>query len=74
MPEMKVVNACYDNGLMILPCGTNTIRFRPPLNITPEQIDEGLSIVEKSMHRLLQSVRGPGRQAADQGRPEPKSD
>lgn len=46
----EVVNACYDNGLMILPCGTNTIRFRPPLNITPDQIDEGVAIVRKSLH------------------------
>lgn len=44
-----LVSSCYDNGLMILPCGTNTIRFRPPLTITPEQIDEGLQIVEQSL-------------------------
>jgi len=58
---------------MILPCGTNTIRFRPPLNITPEQIDEGLSIVEKSLHQA--AAKCPA--LVDKpltSRPEPKSD
>jgi L-lysine 6-transaminase len=69
----EVINSCYDNGLMILPCGTQTIRFRPPLNITPAQIDEGLEIVVQSLHEAA------GKCPALVGkpltsRPEPKSD
>src|SRR5690606_37539563 len=45
----EVISACYDNGLMILPCGTNTIRFRPPLNITKDQINEGVDIIKRSI-------------------------
>lgn len=44
-----VVSACYENGLMILPCGTHSIRFRPPLNITTDQIDEGMGIIRQSL-------------------------
>ncbi len=43
-----VIKNCIENGLMILACGPNTVRFRPPLTITSEQIDEGLEIVEKA--------------------------
>ncbi len=39
----------FESGLIILPCGTNSIRFRPPLNITKEEIDRGLDIIEKSL-------------------------
>jgi L-lysine 6-transaminase len=44
-----VVDAAFDNGLMILPCGTHAIRFRPPLTIHPDQIDEGMEILERSL-------------------------
>ena len=43
-----VINKCIENGLMILACGPNTVRFRPPLTITTEQIDEGLDILGKA--------------------------
>ncbi len=43
-----VINRCMENGLMILSCGPNTVRFRPPLTITKELIDEGLDILEKA--------------------------
>ncbi len=37
----------YANHLLVLTCGSVTIRFRPPLTITSEEIDEALEIVEK---------------------------
>ena len=43
-----VIKECVKNGLMILSCGTNTVRFRPPLTIERAHIDEGLEILEKS--------------------------
>jgi len=33
----------------VLTCGSHTIRFRPPLNITSEEIDEALTILEKTV-------------------------
>jgi len=38
---------CYKEKLMILGCGEKSIRFRPPLNITENEIDKGLTIVRK---------------------------
>jgi L-lysine 6-transaminase len=39
----------YANHLLVLTCGSVTIRFRPPLTITSEEIDEALEIVEKTV-------------------------
>ena len=33
--------------LLILGCGTKTIRFRPMLNITDDELEEGLQVIEK---------------------------
>ena len=44
---------CIKNGLLILKCGTHSIRFRPPLTITTEQIDEGMEIIERSYKAAL---------------------
>ena len=38
---------CYKEKLMILGCGEKSIRFRPPLNITENEIDKGLTIIRK---------------------------
>jgi len=35
-----------DNGLVILRSGANVLRIAPPLVITPEQIEEGVAILE----------------------------
>ncbi len=39
-----VVQACFRRGLLLLPCGPNSIRFSPPLIITQAQAEEALSI------------------------------
>jgi len=43
-----VLSECVNNGMMILGCGTRTIRFRPPLTTQKEHIDEGLAILKRS--------------------------
>jgi len=48
----KIINNCYQKGLIILPCGEKTIRFRPPLNITLNQLQEGLEILKESIKNL----------------------
>jgi L-lysine 6-transaminase len=35
------------NGLLILGCGEKSIRFRPPITITKENIDTGIEIIDK---------------------------
>ncbi len=39
----------YELGLMILTCGTKTIRFRPALTATEDVIDEGIQILEEAL-------------------------
>jgi L-lysine 6-transaminase len=48
-----VISECMENNLMILGCGTKTIRFRPPLTISNEQLDEGMDILKKSFKTAL---------------------
>ena len=48
-----VVKECLHNGLMILGCGTKTIRFRPPLTIQKAQLEEGLHILRESYKTAL---------------------
>jgi len=45
----KLKNKLYANDLLVLSCGTNTIRFRPPLVISSKKIDEALEIVDKAV-------------------------
>jgi 4-aminobutyrate aminotransferase len=45
----EVVQACFRRGLLLLPCGPSSIRFSPPLTITPEQADTAFSIFAESL-------------------------
>ncbi len=49
----ELIKECFENNLMILGCGTKTIRFRPPLTVSEEHIDEGIQIIEKSYTNTL---------------------
>lgn len=42
-----------DNGLLILPSGEESIRFRPHLTVTEEEIDKAVDLVEKSIRSSL---------------------
>ena len=46
-----VVAAAFDRGLVLLSCGLygNVIRLLPPHTIAPEELDEGLAILEESL-------------------------
>ena len=51
-PEKRteIRNAAFDLGLIILPSGERSIRFRPPLNVTKEEIDLGIEIIRKDVN------------------------
>jgi 4-aminobutyrate aminotransferase/(S)-3-amino-2-methylpropionate transaminase len=53
----KVVQLCYEKGLVVLACGNfgNVIRTLMPLVITDEQLDKGLSILEESLVEVSRS-------------------
>lgn len=43
----EIKSRLYANDLVILGCGASTIRFRPPLTISSEEVDEALTILDK---------------------------
>ena len=45
----KIVDKIMDNGAIILGCGEKSIRFRPSLTISTEEIDKGIEIIERSI-------------------------
>ncbi|MBI5326580.1 MAG: L-lysine 6-transaminase [Ignavibacteriae bacterium] len=44
----KLRQNCFNEGLLILPCGEKSIRFRPPLNLNQEHLNEGFSVIESA--------------------------
>jgi len=53
-PEVRarIREKCLQKGLLILPSGDRSIRFRPPLTITEKEIDEGIGIISESIREL----------------------
>ncbi|MDX1741637.1 MAG: aminotransferase class III-fold pyridoxal phosphate-dependent enzyme, partial [Rhodothermales bacterium] len=43
---------CFDTGILILGCGRHSLRFRPPLTITNEEIDAGLEVLVDAMSHV----------------------
>ena len=46
----RIIDIIMDNGALILGCGERTIRFRPSLTISTEEIDRGIKIIERSIN------------------------
>ena len=44
-----VVARCRENGLLVNLAGEKTVRFAPAYVVTPEDLDEGLKLLEKSL-------------------------
>jgi 4-aminobutyrate aminotransferase len=44
-----LLQAAFERGLLLLPCGVSTIRFMPALNISREMADEGLDIFDQAL-------------------------
>jgi L-lysine 6-transaminase len=50
--ELLKTNA-YEKGLILIGCGEKTIRFRPPLNLSKGEVDEGISIIRSCLNELV---------------------
>ncbi|PNS16932.1 hypothetical protein CAC42_4896 [Sphaceloma murrayae] len=50
-----VVTAARERGLLIITCGTNTLRFVPPLIITEQEIDQGMAVLEEAMVKVFRT-------------------
>ncbi|HEX9915059.1 MAG TPA: aspartate aminotransferase family protein, partial [Candidatus Bathyarchaeia archaeon] len=47
-----VMMECFRQGLAIVNCGVNVIRWMPPLTITRDLVDPSLEIFEKSLSKV----------------------
>jgi 4-aminobutyrate aminotransferase len=53
-----VVERAFRKGLLLLSCGTSTVRFIPPLSIERNLVDEGLRIFEEALTEAEKTTFG----------------
>lgn len=51
----NVLKHCFNKGLILLGCGKYGIRFCPALNVTEEEVDVCLNVLEESIRETLQA-------------------
>ena len=49
----QLVSLSNEEGLLLNPVRPNAIRFMPPLNISEEEVDIGLSRLEQALSKLV---------------------
>jgi 4-aminobutyrate aminotransferase len=49
----RVIQGCFEKGLLILGCGENTIRLIPPLIVSREEADTALTIFEEVLKKVM---------------------
>lgn len=52
-----VITRAFHNGLLLLSCGTSTVRFMPPLNVERAEIDEAIALLRTSLDEALAGTR-----------------
>lgn len=48
----QLISKAYEEGLILIGCGDRSIRFRPPLTITQDELAEGLGIIKNALKEL----------------------
>jgi 4-aminobutyrate aminotransferase-like enzyme len=48
-PALEVVTRAMSAGLLVIPAGETVVRFLPPLNVTRQEIDEGVAIFSETL-------------------------
>lgn len=48
----SVLERCYQEGVIILGCGRQSVRFRSPLIITEAQLDEGVALLQRAIEAV----------------------
>src|SRR3989338_6871351 len=46
------VHRCFESGLLLLGCGPSAIRVIPPINVTKEEIDAGIAIMDQVLREM----------------------
>ncbi len=57
-PDIRdvIVEVCFKKGLLILPCGSSSLRFVPPLVIGKKEADLALSIFEDALKVVMRRI------------------
>jgi 4-aminobutyrate aminotransferase len=53
----RIIQACFEKGLLILGCGENAIRLIPPLIVSREEADTALTIFEEVLKKIVSYAR-----------------
>lgn len=48
----QLIDKAYDKGLVLIGCGDRSIRFRTPLIVKREELNEGLDIIKRALKEL----------------------
>jgi 4-aminobutyrate aminotransferase len=48
-----VITRAFHNGLLLLSCGTSTVRFMPPLSVSIAEVDEAMALLHLSLEQAL---------------------
>ena len=48
----SIITESFDQGVLVLKAGKNTLRFLPPLTISKKEIDEGFKRLEKAIEKV----------------------
>ena len=48
----KLLDELYANKVLMLGCGPKSVRFRPPLNVKTEDIDEVITVIKKVLSNM----------------------
>ena len=53
-PELraKVIRQCFEDQMIVLPCGERSVRFRPTLTVTQDAIAEGIKRLEAAIEKV----------------------
>jgi L-lysine 6-transaminase len=60
----QVKQQTYEEGAILLGCGTRSIRFRTPLTITAEEVDEGIACLRRAINTVTDGHGVPGNDGA----------
>jgi 4-aminobutyrate aminotransferase len=50
-----VIQRAFHNGLLLLSCGSSTVRFMPPLSVSLAEVDEAVDLLRASLVEALEA-------------------
>lgn len=53
----RVLARCYEEGVILLGCGVQSVRFRSPLTITQAEVDQGVELLTRSVQHVAKEYK-----------------